>query len=393
MTKVNRAFINREIISWGRERQGFSVEELAAKVSVKNAMMTAWESGDALPTFQQARKLSKSLRIPFGYLYLSQPPILDAPLPDLRTVPGTPPATPSPDLFEVMADVLLKQQWYRDHLEADETISLPFIGTFKAEDSTEDITSDIQARFGIDNEMRRGCSSWTAFLTLFVRKVEAEQILVMRSGIVGNNVYRKLDVKEFRGFVVSDDLAPLIFINTRDSVAARIFTLAHEIAHLWIGVSGVSRSTYDQTSDQTSKVNVEEHCDSVAAALLMPKSDFNVRWQTHLSAHENAQSLAAFYRVSTLAVLRRALDQEFLEDTEYRSAAADEISQHTTVGGDGGGDFYNNLLAKNGNLFTTTLMTAVLSQQVSFREAAQLLAVNPSTVRGAARHIFGAGVA
>lgn len=387
---LNRAFINNKMVTWGRERLSLEIEELATKLHVKETVVRDWESGDALPTFLQARKLARALRIPFGYLYLTTVPVLDLPLPDLRTVPSGQSTTASPDLIDLLNDVLLKQQWYRDYLELEEAEPVNVVGKFNHDSSPDEIAADVQANLEIDNDMRRSSTSWSDFLTQFVRKVEDKRILVMRSGIVGNNGNRKLDVDEFRGFAISDVLAPLIFINTQDAVAARIFTLAHELAHLWIGVSGVSLSEFDQVADEPVK-ETERICDSVAAEILMPRQDFMMRWQYQLPIEQNVQDLAHYYRVSTLAILRQAHEQSVVDDSTYWQYVSSEIAKQNGVRG-GGGDFYNNLFARNGGLFTTTLLGAVLNGRVTYREAAQLLTINVSTVRKATRHAFGAGV-
>ena len=378
---VHRAYINKDMITWGRERQGLDVSAIATKLHVAEGAISDWESGDALPTFRQARGLASVLRIPFGYLYLTAVPELDLPLPDLRTVPGGGHATPSPDLLDLLNDVLLKQRWYSDYLEAEGADLNPFVGKFTPDDPPEEIAADVQASLAVDDEMRQQSASWTEFLTQFARKVEAQRILVMRSGIVGNNVYRKLNVAEFRGFAISDVMAPVIFINARDAVAARIFTLAHELAHLWMGVSGISHSSFDRDSSQT-PVDIESRCDSVAAEILMPEGDFKSRWQDQVPVDHNIQSLASYYRVSTLAILRQARERDVLDEATYRLFVQSEISKQNGVRGGTGGDFYNNLLARNGNLFTTTLLAAVLQRQVSYREAAQLLAARPRNTVG-----------
>ncbi|HMM61712.1 MAG TPA: ImmA/IrrE family metallo-endopeptidase, partial [Candidatus Rifleibacterium sp.] len=92
---------------------------------------------------------------------------------------------------------------------------------------------------------RGEAANWESFFNILVERSEQAGIIILRSGKVGNNTHRTLDVKEFRGFVIYDELAPFIFINGADAKAAQIFTLVHELAHVWLGASGVSNNGLD----------------------------------------------------------------------------------------------------------------------------------------------------
>ncbi len=382
------AFITPEMIGWAIERVHETHIGLAHKLNVKPEKIAEWVSGDKRPSIRQAQELAKKLKIPFGYLYLSSPPTEKLPLPDLRTMSGTPSSKPSPDFLDVLHDALRKQQWYHEYLKNENVASLPFIGRFKLGDNPKDIAIDIKSTLGINDTLRRQSRTWEEFLTQFSRKAEEARILVLRSGIVGNNTYRKLDVHEFRGFAISDDLAPLVFVNGNDYKSAQIFTLAHELAHLWIGQSGVSNPNYMLRANQQQN-EIDRLCDSIAAEVLVPSDDFIMRWNDFSNLDENIDNLAVQYRVSGFVILRRAYTLGKIE-TDLFHAKYDELlrkSQRRPT--NGGGDFYNLLMSRNSNTFTTALMIGVAEGSVAPTEAARLLNLRVARLRHVESYILG----
>src|SRR5262249_30123596 len=150
------------------------------------------------------------------------------------------------------------------------------------------VAADMRDTFGIDDELREEAQSSDQFLRAYVRRVEATGILVLRAGVVESNTHRPLRVDEFRGFVISDELAPLVFINARDAKTAQIFTLTHEIAHLWFGQSGISSPAEYRGPESAT----ERLCNRVAAESLVPRTVLLRRWDNAADAMLNLQSLA-----------------------------------------------------------------------------------------------------
>lgn len=386
------AFVTPELIQWARRRLNLSPAAAAAKVrTVSAAQITAWESREGHPTFRQAITLAAKLNVPFGFLFLSEPPSLDIPLPDLRTVTGEPVGEPSPEFLDLTYDVLRKQQWFREYQESINADPLPFIGRYSLDADPEDIASDMATVLGLDDQARKEASTWEEFLRRFIRKAEAAGVLVLRSGVVENNNRRKLSVEEFRGFAVSDDLAPLVFINGQDAKAAQIFTLAHELAHLWVGQSGISNPNYLTEPGQQAN-SIDRLCDKVAAELLVPKADFLLRWDERHSVQANLQTLATHYRVSKITVLRRALETERLSMEEFRQAYAELMEEQRPPGGGEGGNFFYTLLARNSSTLTAILVAAAAEGAVSERDAARLLNIKIKTVESVRKHISEQGI-
>jgi len=384
------AFVNPRLIRWAREREDLTQADVARRLNVKQERLEAWEEGTDRPTFKQAQTLAQKLGIPFGYLYLSDPPHEELALPDLRTVADEPARPPSPELSALLSDVLALQEWYRDYLEQEGAEPVTFIGRFSATNGAqpEQVAAEISTTFGVNTQMRERAGNWEGFLRLFVANSEAQGVMVLRSGVVGNNGHRALSVQEFRGFAISDDLAPLVFINGQDAKAAQIFTLAHEIAHLWLGESGISNPNYSQLSREQSNT-IERVCNRIAAELLVPSEDFRRRWSGTAPIDENLHQLASHYRVSAFVVLRQAYDLQQINGATYGAhyEALLEESAARAQARPSGGNFHATLLARNSRTITTTMMSALAEGKILYRDAARLLNVKVSTLAGVSQYI------
>jgi len=389
---MTEAFVKPALVRWARGRERLTLERAAQLINVKPDRWDSWERGVARPTFRQAQNLAQKLNVPFGYLFLSVPPSEVLPLPDLRTIPSRPPSSPSPGLFDLLQDVLRKQEWYREYQESEGAGPVPFIGRYSVSDDPNQIAANMRDTLGVNEEMRRKARTWEDFLRLLIGQAEDAGVLVLRSGVVGNNPHRRLSVDEFRGFAISDDLAPLVFINAQDYKTAQIFTLAHEVAHLWIGESGISNLDYRRPSSQQQN-RIDRLCDQVAAETLVPGEDFLARWLDRNTVQQNLEALATRYRVSQFVVLRRAYENDKLTNDEYR-AYYDELQASVRPGGpQGGGDFYANLLARNSRTLTFALLGATAEGRVPYRDAARLLNIKVKTLGGAYDRLLASGAA
>ncbi len=376
---MQEALVTPRLLKWARKRRGLPLNLAAAKLNIDPAKLGNWEQGNRNPTFKQAQKLANKFYVPFGYLFLPSPPKEKLPLPDFRTVAGAESYPPSPDFLDVLSDVLRKQQWYREYQENLGEEELQFIGKFTTKDAPLLIAKDISNTLEINVKMREKSHSWEQFLQEFIRRVEDNGILVLRSGIVGNNTHRALSVEEFRGFTISDNLAPVIFINGKDAKSAQIFTLAHELTHLWIGESGISNPNYfNEISYQ--KNTIERVCNQVAAETLLPNEEFLSYWEDSNKLSANLEMLARKYRISEFVVLRVAYDNNKLNKAEYYEYYKTLNVKHKKSKGTGGGDFYRSLLSRNSNTFTTTLLVSAAEGKVSQRDAARLLNVKPKSL-------------
>ena len=378
------AFITGDLLRWARERADLTPEAIAKSLKVSPSVYLDWEDEEKRPTFRKAQAAARRLGIPFGYLYLKQRPDERLGLPDLRSADDQPPTKPSIDLIDTVEGAMRKQAWYREYADADGAEPLPFVGSFRASAHYSDIAADMRATLGLTEEFHRDASNWEDFLRRLIRRAEETGILVFRSGVVGADNRRPLDRNEFKGFVISDAVAPAIFLNSKDWKTSQIFTLGHELAHIWISESGVSNPDLERSSAQQANV-IERLCNRVAAEALAPEASIRHRWNIRSSVESNVSGLATQYRVSQIVLLRQARDtrivteEEFFEDYERQSAERNRRRDRGSGTGDGG-DFYATLFARSSQTLTSALMDAVSEGTVPALFAASMLGVKHSTL-------------
>lgn len=231
---------------------------------------------------------------------------------------------------------------------------------------------------GFDLEQRRTMSTWTEALRQFIAHVEDAGVLVMVSGVVGSNTHRKLDPEEFRGFALVDELAQLIFINGSDSKAAQMFTLAHELAHIWLGESGVSDAQAAVLPDE----KTEHWCNAVAAELLAPLETVSRLYNPSAELPDEMQRLARQFKVSTLVILRRFSDMGLMGQDAFWDYYHEELARLRKLDkrGSGGGDFYNNLGARVSKRFARAIVSSTLEGQTLFQDAFRMLNIRKSDI-------------
>lgn len=382
---MTAALISPAVLRWARERARLEPERLAEITHVKPDKLRLWELGETKPTFKQAQDLAKALHIPFGFLFLSNPPEETLPIPDLRTVGDHTTSSLSIDLRDLLADILRKQDWYRDYLLEQGAEPLPFVSRFGLDTRPTTIAADLTATLGLAHTDREEAKNWEDFLSLLMDKAEVAGVWVMRSGIVGSNTHRILDVQEFRGFAICDDIAPLVFINGRDAKAAQIFTLVHELAHLWIGQSGISDVSLAQPVKEIHH-RTEKLCNAVAAEVLVPQASLRKSWVGE-SVAQNAAWLANFYRVSSVVIARRALDLGLIEWPAYLAYYQQQAELWRRENKGTGGDPYRTIPVRNGRRFTKAVVSSAFARSLLLRDAGRLLGVNPSKIGRLAQEI------
>jgi Zn-dependent peptidase ImmA (M78 family) len=362
-----RVDVKPELLLWACERAGRSVDSLAQQQSFRK--LPAWVSGEERPTFKQLEKFAQKTYTPFGYFFLPKPPEESVPIPDLRTVGNQYIGHPSPDLLDTMYICLQRQEWYRDFARSMGEKPLQFVGSVSLKSDAAEVARNIRQELGFNLEERRGMPTWTEALRRFIQQADSFGIMVMVSGIVGSNTRRPLDPQEFRGFAFADPLAPLVFINGKDTKAAQMFTLAHELAHIWLGETALS----DVGPVTMPSNNVEQWCNQVAAELLVPLSALREAYDGGISLREELDRLARWFKVSTLVILRRLHDAGKLTRDELWKAYKEELDRLRAMSKGSGGNFYLTLPARVSKRFARALVISTIEGQTLHRDAFRLL--------------------
>jgi Zn-dependent peptidase ImmA (M78 family) len=363
-----RVHVEPSLLEWASERSGKSPDDLSRRVP----RLAAWARGDAQPTLKQLEAFARATSTPVGLLMLSEPPDMPLPVPDFRTLPGAVAAPTSPDLLDTIYLCEERQEWYRSYALVNGADPLDFVGSVTAEDDVVSIADGMRLRLAFDLVSRREYSSWTEALGKLSERAEDIGVLVMISGVVGSNTHRALDPDEFRGFALVDDLAPVVFINGADTKAAQIFTLAHELVHIWLGQPAVSNPRLDvRREDQ----QVERFCNAVAAELLVPLAHLRDELDPSRPLADELDRLARLYRVSTLVVLRRIFDAGRLSWDEYDDAYSEQMSRVVRTSGSSGGNFYYTQPVRTSKRFAHAVIADTLEGRTLHRDAFRLLGV------------------
>jgi Zn-dependent peptidase ImmA (M78 family) len=361
-----RVDVKPAMLRWARERAGLEPEALAHRFP----KLADWERKKTRPTLKQLEAFAKATHVPIGYLFLSERPVERVPIPDFRTVENRRIRHPSPDLLETIYLCQQRQEWYRDYVRSLKEEPLSFIGSATLESDVVQTAAEIRHALGFEIEERRQCPTWTEALRRFIEQADRLGVLVMVNGVVGSNNHRKLNPEEFRGFAISDDLAPLVFINGADTKSAQMFTLAHELAHLWLGQSALS----DVEPASVPTHRVENWCNRVAAELLVPLAVFREELRSNEDLRTTLDRLAKHFKVSTLVVLRRVYDAGGLTQEAFWRAYREELDRLLKIQkAGGGGDFYLTLGVRVSKRFARALVANTLEGQTLHRDAFRLL--------------------
>ncbi|MCF1585323.1 ImmA/IrrE family metallo-endopeptidase [Tetragenococcus koreensis] len=367
------------VIKYYIDTSNVDLEDLEKDANLKN--INGWLDSSAQPTFNQLNQLSKKIKVPFGYLLLNDVQKESSSLIEYRTILNNEVDKPSRDLLETIDDMEDKQNWMRDFLIRNSYEKLNFVGKFTKEASIQAIAKDIRKTLQINEKWFLDCQGNKSFNYLR-SKFENAGILVMQNGIVKANTHRPLNVDEFRAFVLVNEYAPLIFINSTDSNGGKIFSLFHELAHIFLGESDLFND--NNVSNPIYRNDLEVLCNNIASELCIPAPYFKELWMenTEKNIFNKIQDIAQKCKISMLAVAVKALKNKYIDEEEYYKLRSESLKYYKKekdrkkkVGGDG----INNATSRIDKRFFEFLSNDIKSGNTQYTDAYRLLNTNRKT--------------
>ncbi len=366
-------------LEWAANKNGSSLPEFARTLYSRKKATESISRGEL--TFPQIKKFAEQAKVPFGFLFLSEPPEKFTPatnLVDFRTLKNAEPL--SDDFLEIYKDVEHKQSWYREYLISIDTPILAFVGKYTGtQASSSVIAADIRHTLKLDN-IERHIGNAEDYYNELVKHCEISGILVFKNSIVINNTRRGLNAEEFRGFVIADEYAPAIFINGQDTKYANIFTLAHELAHVWLGESGIS------DTDTNSNNQHEIRCNAIAAEVLVPNQSFLAKWNSiEQDLRQKITTLNNLFKVSELVIARIALTNQKISKDDYINIQSEIVKKwreyKKRLKENKGGPVHSVMVPiKNSRRLTNTVLSLLKSDRLSPSDASILLNVSAARV-------------
>lgn len=360
--------INSNLVEWAITRAGFKLEDFYAK----NPKVKEWITGNKYPTIKQLEDFTHKVHVPFGYLFLNEPPQEQLNIPFFRTGKGDVQKV-SLNVYHTIQMLQDRQSWLTDYLSESGYEDLKFVGSFDENDNYKEIVKNIRETLELPENWALKFNTWEETLDYLTKRIEDIGIIVTFNGVVGNNTRRKIDVEECRGFVLVNEKAPFLFINSADAKAAQMFTIIHEIAHIWLGES----AGFDNDDMLPADDPVEKLCDKIAAEFLVPEFHFKELWKIT----QDFKALSRTLKVSAIVIARRALDLGFITKKEFfdfynsyiRSFNLKKENQAS------GGNFYATAKKRVSLRFASYVNNAVKEDNLLYRDAYRLTNLRGNT--------------
>lgn len=375
------------VINWALSQT--KEEQLGTKL-MEN--IKRWLDGSKTPTFNQIEDFSRKANIPLGYFFLQTPPVEEIKLLEYRTVDSIELANPSRNLIDTIHEMENVQEWMKDYRQDADFDTLAIVGSLKGKTDAKAIANQIRYDLEMPLDWYKNKGTISEAFNYVRGLLEYSGVLVMLSGIVGKNTHRALSIDEFRAFAMVDDWAPLIFINSADSEGAKLFSLFHEVAHIWIGENDL----YNDRRNCKNVKDIEILCNAVASELMVPHDAFLEDWKNNTTADLNQKinEIAKIFKCGAIVIARKALDNKKINQDMYDEIVEEAIEAYRIMKENkesGGGNYYNTMGSRLDSCFVKALCCSIQSGRTSYSEAYRLTNTSRKTFSEIAGRLGGVG--
>lgn len=360
--------IQPNLITWAIARAGHDVEEfIQSQPKIKK-----WLDKEESPTIKQLEKFASKLHIPFGYLFLPEPPKESIPFPFFRTGNQQTDKV-SLNVFDTIQILQRRQDWITEYLQDNEQEPLSFVGRFNESATANEVVADIRNTLELQPNWACDFATFEDTLSFITHKIEEIGVFINFNGVVENNTHRPIPVDECRGFVLVNQYAPFMFVNAADAKAAQFFTIIHELAHIWLGES----AGFDNQDLLPANDPIEKLCDAVAAEFLVPSSTLIELWQEKPSIDYARR----FFKVSSIVIARRAMDLGLISRGDFFAFYKGYIEsfKNKKENQGSGGDFYATARKRVSVSFATYVNQAVNQNKLLHRDAYKITGLKGDT--------------
>lgn len=212
----------------------------------------------------------------------------------------------------IIREIQQKQSWISDIYNENNQKPLSFVGSYSIYSNPNEVAKSILKTLQIDPfnyQTETPIKEW-------IDKAESRGIFISRTSFIHSKL--KLDNEEIQGFTIVDKFAPFVFVNSDDWNAPQLFTLVHEIAHIWIAESGVSNEIEPELKNKDKLHPVELFCNEVAGNALMPKEVMDNLNKSTFTSNNEVFKISTKLGVSSFALLVRALNLNLISIDKYR---------------------------------------------------------------------------
>lgn len=342
-----------------------------------------WLNNELTPTYNQLVELSKYLRVPFGYLLLKTPVVEKMPLLEFRTIDTEAIQHPSRELIDTIHDMERKQDWLRNTIIENGQEPLSYVGMFEYSEKMNymEITMKIREKLNLNKQWYKNANSRLSTFTILRKTLSNYGIIVMQNGTALNNTHRTLNLDEFRAFTLVDDYCPFIFLNSLDSNNGKVFSLLHEVAHIFFGVNSLFNDDFKYRNKYVNSLEII--CNKIAAEIIAPTDLFIEQWEARgnnaWGYYEKVENIADDFRISKLVAARKALDHRYITPEQYNEVS-DIVREEFRVSqskrrNQPGGNPVNNALSRLDENFIRTIMGNIEFGEMPYSEAYRLVGV------------------